>query len=173
MKEYGEALRRFDRALWLLEDAHDAPPFDDLRLVALGFRDLARDLLRRNTPLPVRRVDAAGALPGSNPSAHDAVYDSSTPAIVPPVPLKPILPPVSTEFATLTPTSGLFELLIDEKGQVESAAVRRSVSPQYDLRVLQEARNWRYQPATLNGRPVRFRKVLEIYTAPLDSIPPN
>jgi hypothetical protein len=32
----------------------------------------------------------------------------------------------------------------------------------YDSALLNAAREWKYQPATLNGSPVRFRKLLQI-----------
>ena len=40
---------------------------------------------------------------------------------------------------------------VDERGEVESAVMRQSVSPRYDSIALNAARNWRYQPAMLNG----------------------
>jgi TonB family protein len=107
----------------------------------------------------------------SSPTAGEGdVYDASAPGVTAPLPLKPILPPASQDLATPTPSPGLFEIIIDETGRVESVSVRRSINPGYDALVLREARTWRYQPAMRNGKAVKFRKVIEIYTTPLASI---
>ena len=47
-------------------------------------------------------------------------------------------------------------------GRFESATVRESVNRSYDTLVLESARKWRYVPATLNGAPVKFRKMVGI-----------
>jgi tetratricopeptide (TPR) repeat protein len=174
-KEYREAVGEFDRVLELLKDADNDSQLADLRLIVVGFRDLARASLPASTPLPARPVGAENLLTVTPAVAAPAesegpIYDASVPDVIAPVPLKPILPPLSRAFSTPTPTPGVFEILIDEKGQVESAVVRHSISPQYDRFFLREARNWRYQPATLNGKAVRFRKVIEIYTTTVESI---
>jgi outer membrane biosynthesis protein TonB len=36
----------------------------------------------------------------------------------------------------------------------------------YDNIVVEAARNWRYQPARLNGQPVKFRKSIRITVVP-------
>lgn len=175
-KEYREAVEEFDRVLELLEDADNDFSLADLRLIVVGFRDLARASLPASTPLPARPVGATENLLAVTPAAaargesQVPIYDASVPDVIAPVPLKPILPPLSRAFSTPTPTPGVFEIVIDEKGQVESAVVRHSISPQYDSFFLREARNWRYQPATRNGKAVRFRKVIEIYTTTVESI---
>ena len=40
--------------------------------------------------------------------------------------------------------------------------IRLTLHPIYDSQILLAAKEWRYQPATLNGRPVKFRKVIQI-----------
>ena len=71
---------------------------------------------------------------------------------------------------SVTPNPGLFEILVDESGLVQSASVRRSVSAQYDALVLSESATWRFRPATRKGQPVPFRKLVEIYAVPLASL---
>jgi hypothetical protein len=39
------------------------------------------------------------------------------------------------------------------------------VHPIYDSQILTAAREWRYQPATFAGEPVRFRKTIQINVA--------
>jgi Gram-negative bacterial TonB protein C-terminal len=110
-------------------------------------------------PAPAPKLTMSPLAPG--------VYDESSTNVVAPVPLEPILPPVSPEQVVAAPAVGLFEIVIDERGRVESAVVRRSISPQYDALVLKDSRKWRYRPATRDGKPVKFRKVIEIDTASL------
>ena len=40
--------------------------------------------------------------------------------------------------------------------------MRSPVAPRYDSLVLAAAKGWKYSPATLNGTPVKFRKVINI-----------
>ena len=57
---------------------------------------------------------------------------------------------------------GLLEIVIDEQGRVTGLNLRISLHPIYDTLLLTAARDWKYQPATLNGRPVKFRKMMQI-----------
>jgi TonB family protein len=52
--------------------------------------------------------------------------------------------------------------VIDEQGRVVSMAMRGSIHPAYDRQLLLAARDWKYEPATLNGHPVKFRKLIQI-----------
>jgi TonB family protein len=56
----------------------------------------------------------------------------------------------------------MLEIVIDEQGRVISMAVRMSMHPIYDPLLLSAARDWRYKPATVNGTPVKFRKIIQI-----------
>ena len=64
--------------------------------------------------------------------------------------------------ANQTRDRGILEVTIDEQGRVIQAVIRISLHPIYDSQILLAAKEWRYQPATLNGRPVKFRKVIQI-----------
>jgi hypothetical protein len=44
--------------------------------------------------------------------------------------------------------------------------MRSSVNQSYDRTVLNATRNWRYRPATINGAPVKFRKIIQITIKP-------
>jgi len=44
--------------------------------------------------------------------------------------------------------------------------MRSPINPRYDLIVLTAAKSWKYQPATLNGTPVKFRKLINISLKP-------
>ena len=61
---------------------------------------------------------------------------------------------------------GAIEVLIDENGMVVAANMRAPVSPSYDRQVVNAAQNWRYRPATINGVPVKFRKLIQVAITP-------
>jgi TonB family protein len=57
---------------------------------------------------------------------------------------------------------GLLRIVIDEVGGVETAALINPVFPSYDRLLLDAARNWRFRPATKDGKPVKYRLTLPI-----------
>ncbi len=61
---------------------------------------------------------------------------------------------------------GAVDIVIDQTGSVESASMQTPVLSGYDNMVVQAARTWRYQPARVNGQPVRFRKAIRITVVP-------
>ena len=67
-----------------------------------------------------------------------------------------------THLANQTRERGILDVTIDEQGRVISAAIRVGLHPLYDSQILLAAKEWRYQPAMLNGRPVKFRKIIQI-----------
>jgi TonB family protein len=61
---------------------------------------------------------------------------------------------------------GIVEIVIDEEGSVESAAMVVPVSNAYDKLLLAAVNKWRYQPSTVNNVAVKFRKRVQISIAP-------
>ena len=51
---------------------------------------------------------------------------------------------------------------IDEQGRVVAIALRSVIHPLYDSLLMTAARDWKYRPASLNGAPVRFKKLIQI-----------
>ena len=62
--------------------------------------------------------------------------------------------------------TGIVEVVIDENGSVVSAAIRAQMTAAYDRQVLASAAGWRYKPALLDGRPVKYRKFIQIALSP-------
>jgi TonB family protein len=52
--------------------------------------------------------------------------------------------------------TGVLELLIDERGAVMSVVVRQPVNILYDRQLVEAARKWRYEPARIGSRRVKF-----------------
>jgi TonB family protein len=61
---------------------------------------------------------------------------------------------------------GMLRLIIDEQGNVEEARVVQSIHAVYDALLLSAARTWKYEPARLDGQPVRFVKMIEVVLRP-------
>ena len=70
------------------------------------------------------------------------------------------------QIASHTRQLGLLEIVIDEQGRVVNAAIRSPLHPVYDSQLLVAARDWKYRPATVDGRPVKFRKTIQVAVTP-------
>jgi TonB family protein len=84
--------------------------------------------------------------------------------VVPPLAIVQNLPPFPGD--VLIPKVGQIEVVINEAGVVEAAMIKASVTPKYDELALGAARQWRYRPATMNGMPVKYRKIISVTVKP-------
>ena len=161
-KAYQEAAYQFDVLLGLLE-APDVlaadPALADLRTVASGFRDLAKVAA---APSPSPSVPAA--TPAAAPRPARATYTVDDPGVTAPVAIKQVLPPwpPGMPMPTQGGRRGVLDIMINEDGAVESVVVRQPISPWYDEALVKEARRWSYKPATKDGAPVRYRKMMQV-----------
>jgi outer membrane biosynthesis protein TonB len=57
-------------------------------------------------------------------------------------------------------------VIVVRRGNVVQATMRGAVAPTYDRQVVMAAQNWRYKPATVNGVPVKFRKMVQVVITP-------
>jgi tetratricopeptide (TPR) repeat protein len=140
------------------------PPLSDLRVLAIGFRDLS---VTAASPAPVPMRETAPAVPAAlvTPAPAAAVtpariYVASDTTVLPPAPVKQALPAFPSQLSVAN--RGVLEIVIDEEGNVESVAMRESVNPRYDAQLLASAKTWQYRPALLNGKPVKYRKMVQI-----------
>jgi TonB family protein len=161
-KDYVDAVKQFRRVLSLLDDPDMAGRLSDLRVLSSGFLDLSA---AASAPPPEPKKDPVVAPP---PVVSDVttdlnrIYTSDDRNVTPPVALRQELPRVPPAIARQARARGVLELVIDELGRVIAMTMRESVHPMYDSLVLNAAKDWRYQPATLHGRPVRFRKMIQV-----------
>jgi periplasmic protein TonB len=112
--------------------------------------------LEGQTPPP--EADAEVPVPTA---AVPTVYTSADADVTPAALLRPHLP--SAPPASLPPDEvGILELTVTETGQVAHVKLL-STSNRYQERMLvAAAKTWRFQPATKDGRPVRFRARVRI-----------
>jgi TonB family protein len=167
-KAYQVASDGFAQVLKTLGDPDVAPlatqpPLADLRTLTQGFLDLSE------TALAAAAAPAASTAPEPAPTAATAaaatrIFTVTDANIVPPTIIRQALPPFPRK--PLTTIQGVVEVVIDEKGEVEAATIRNSMDPKYDTMALAASRNWRYQPATREGVPVRFRKLVQVRIQP-------
>jgi TonB family protein len=166
-KDYQTASAGFNELLALYNDpdmilAGGRAPLADLRVLIGGFYELSLQAL---TPPAAPEPARAAAVTTSAPIVDaPRVYATGDPNVVPPVTLRQSLPPYPG--TVNRPMVGALEVVIDENGNVISAAMRASVLPTYDRQVVSAAQNWRYKPATVNGAPVRFRKMVQVAVTP-------
>lgn len=161
-KEYASAQAQFKDLIALLEDPQMNGKLADLKTLAKGFLDLATAAAA--PPPEPKRPDppAASPAPAPAPPKSDKIWSADDAGVVLPVALRQEVPRVPVNVATQARDRGLLELIIDEQGRVTSITIRLSVHPVYDPLLMSAARDWRYRPATVNGVPVKFRKVIQI-----------
>jgi tetratricopeptide (TPR) repeat protein len=166
-KDFAEAAAGFKQVLDVLADpevgaAAGQPPLADIRTLATGFHELSASAA---TPPPLPTIVTAAVVPPSPPQprvpAAPQIYGPDDVNVRPPAVIRQVLP--AFEFQMLVPPSaGSVEIVIDERGMVESAMMRKSIFPRYDAQVIDATRTWAYQPALLNGVPVKYRKAVNI-----------
>jgi TonB family protein len=54
---------------------------------------------------------------------------------------------------------GAVDIVIDEQGRVIDARIYLSVNRVFDTVLLQSVAQWRFEPATKGGRPVKYRRI--------------
>jgi len=164
-RAWSEAQKRLRRVVSLAETDGLGPEarasIDDLADLARGFLGLMEN----------HRVEAVASLPPATFTAptrpRSAPYTAADQGVTPPVALRQELPGWrtaggGTAFMGGEPPKGTLEVVIDEKGRVADARMSRPVHPFYDSRLLAAARRWQYRPATKDGKPVAFRKAIDL-----------
>ena len=137
-------------------------PLADLKTLAIGFHELSSKAL-----VPLRSVPAVVEAPPSRmPAARmpPKVYSVEDRNVVPPQVIRQQIPAFPGR-VTLQKT-GVLEVVIDDNGNVESAMMRVPVNVQYDRMTTAAAKTWQYQPATVDGAPVKFVKRINVTLVP-------
>lgn len=162
-KDYATAVQQFKAVVALLEDPDMGGRLADLRTLASGFTDLASAAAApapvAPKPEPVAAAPAPPPVPQPDPNRIYTMLDGD---VLMPKVIRQDMPNLSQTMKAQARDRGIIEVVIDEQGRVSFAAVRSSVHPMYDASLLAAAREWRYQPATIAGKPVRYRKMIQI-----------
>ncbi|HEY3158062.1 MAG TPA: hypothetical protein VGJ78_03800 [Vicinamibacterales bacterium] len=156
-QEYKVASTSFDEVLKSLADpdimaAAAAPPLSDLKTLASSFRDLSVKLIPPPPAAP--KVEAKPVRPVRS------VYSADDRDVVAPLAIQQRVPKFPA--AVSRPMSGVIEFVVDESGAVQAPVMQVRIDSNYDPMVLSAAKKWLYQPATLDGKPVKYMKRLTI-----------
>jgi tetratricopeptide (TPR) repeat protein len=160
-KDYAAAAQGFKVTLEMMADpdlaaAANQPPLSDLRTLAQGFYELSAKAASPPPPPPQPQVVVQPPIV--------RIYSADDVNVVPPLALRQVFPPFPARM--VPPGQGVVEVVVDETGIVETASLRQPVNPQYDAIVLGAARTWLYKPATLDGVPVKYRKMIQVVLRP-------
>jgi tetratricopeptide (TPR) repeat protein len=161
-KDYATAEAQFRELLRLLDDPEMGGRLSDLRVLATGFIDLSA-AAAAPPPEPAKEEPAAPPAPAAPPMATpDHIFNADEPGVEAAVQIKQDVPRVPSQIAGQTRERGLLEVVIDEQGRVVGLKLRASLHPVYDTLLIAAAREWRYRPARYQGRPVKYRKMIQI-----------
>ena len=140
------------------------PPLADLKTLAAGFIDLSEKALAP-PPVVMPPPTAVAIAPPPAPTRDlSRIFSSDDSDVVAPVTIQQRMPQFP---GALTATmAGVLEVVVNAAGAVESARLIESVHPRYDPLLLSTAKKWQYQPARLDGAPVRYLKRIQISLTP-------
>jgi hypothetical protein len=163
-KDFASAAQGFKQVLDVLADpdigsAANQPPLSDLRTLAVGFQELAAKAAAPPPPPPPPPAQTQQTV-----VVPARVFGADNTQVLPPIAIHQVFPPFPGH---IVPSGqGVVEVLVDENGIVESASMRVPVHPSYDALIVAAARTWQYRPATLDGVPVRYRKMIQVVLKP-------
>lgn len=161
-KNYESAAAGFKQILEIFADVDSkdqTATLADVKELASGFLTLAEVKI---APPPVPKAPPTPAA-----SVAAVPYTLLDAGVTPPVVIDQLVP--AWRFASNLPDrafKGRLELVIGETGTVETVTLVEPVWPAYDAALVQAARKWRYRPALKDGKPVKFRRVLDINIDP-------
>ena len=163
-KDYSSAETQFKSLLMILDDPQMGGRLGDLRTLASGFVDLAAAAAA--PPPEPKKAEApplaapAPAVPATPREPH--IWTADEPGVTVPVAIRQDVPRVPSTISAQARERGLLEVIIDEQGRVVNIALRLPIHPMYDPQLLAAAKEWKYKPATVDGTPVKFRKMIQV-----------
>ncbi len=129
----------------------------EYKVLADGFLKLA-ETAAAPPPPPAPPPAATPAPPAVD---YERVFDSTDEAVTPPATIRQEMPRWLKGGLPL-PGPGTIEVIISKTGMIERATITQSMVTFYDRQVLDATKSWRYHPAQLDGRPVRYKKQIRV-----------
>jgi hypothetical protein len=160
-KDFDVAASRFKQVIDVLKAPEikveaAQPPLSDLGTLAAGFYDLSVKSVPPPPPLVAKEVESVSFKP-----TQPTIYEGGEPGVVPPIVRRQEMPRFP-QAVRRGGYKGIIEIVVDEIGTVEAAAIIAQTVEQYDRMLLEAARNWLYVPASRDGKPVKFRRRIQI-----------
>ena len=169
-KEYADAKAAFDNKDWAVAStgfgevlksiadpdimqAAGAPPLSDIKTLASGFRDLSVKMI---APPPSPKV----VEPKAVVRPVKTIYSVDDREVTGPVAIQQRVPKYPA--AVTRPLVGVVEFVVDESGAVQTPRMQMAIDPSFDSMLISAAKKWTYQPATLDGKPVKYRKLIQL-----------
>jgi hypothetical protein len=137
-----------------ITEAASQSPLSDLKTLASGFHDLSVKAIP--PPPPPAPVVAEPLVP-----QPPRIYSLEDRDVVAPVAIQQELPKYPGRIRAGGMT-GVVEVVINERGLVEASSAVVSLGNTYDELVAAAASRWQYYPARVDGKPVKFRKRIQI-----------
>jgi len=170
-KAFAEAADGLDKTVRVIDSLEGSnPELDDLRMLASGFLDLSKAAIAKPS-LPPPPAPAPAPTPAQ--ASSNVIKSPVALAPAPPLPFSNVvakrqdLPRLPFSLATTKAQyRGAIEVEINEAGSVVSARVIQSVHVLYDPLLLEAAREWKYEPARIDGRPTAVHKRVEVVLKP-------
>ena len=156
-----DAARQFEQVLVLTNDpvVRDAAEGVDLRTLASGYLDLLRAQTQPASTVQAVVAPAPAPAPVRQPARNAAVSQA--------VVLRQTLPAWTVRMMTSGgEMKGAIRVTIGVDGKVKSATMVTPIHPAYDSQVLAATRDWLYDPATLDGKPVESERLIELRIQP-------
>ena len=100
-------------------------------------------------------ADASDVIEATSVDDSDKIYSRSDASVTPPrqvYPALPARPSPETRPEDLT----VLDLVVAADGQVEHVRLRTTPRTVHEFMLVSAAKAWRFAPATVHGRPVRF-----------------
>jgi TonB family protein len=163
-KAYAEAASALEKVVKVIDNIEGAgrAELGDLRVLASGFLDLSRASVAAVAAAP------APSPPTEKPASTTVPTPAAALSFTNLVVLKQDLPPLPFSLVSLNAGEyrGMVEVDIDETGSVTDARILQSVHVLYDPLLLKEARDWKYEPPRVGGKPTATVKRVEIVLRP-------
>jgi TonB family protein len=119
-----------------------------------------KELQRWSTPAPLPLVRPESREPVVR-LRDETIYTADMDGVVPPVLIRPQLP--SRPQSDVSPEKvGILEIVVSTTGAVERVQLISPSNRYYDRMIVAAAKAWPFEPATKDGRPVRYRMRIHI-----------
>lgn len=152
----------FERVVAHLDalEALGSKDLGDLRILSNGFLDLITTAAK----ISADRAAAAAAAAPEQPLVPPApvIHTIADSDVTPPVAISQQMPPWRPSRQESQTYEAVMSIVIDESGAVAEVSIFGSLRPSYDASLRRAVTTWRFQPATRNGVPVKYRKNVAI-----------
>jgi tetratricopeptide (TPR) repeat protein len=175
-KDFEVAGRGFTGVIALLDDGDTkgAGDLQDLRILSNGFLELIATLPKAESrPAAEANPPPAVTIPAVPAPDPVTIFDVGNADVLPPVAISQTVPPWHPAKRDAEASDGTMILVVDEHGDVRSISMQGIADPAYAALLRRAAARWKYQPATRNGVPVKYRRLVAIHLNPVDPNRPS